>query len=463
MDEDQVNQSNSEESNPVGSRESEDRKRETSPINSMVGQRIDVSKFLDQRSIQLNDRITRLEAALLTTNNNVKTQKLTVERSFISINTSIVALQQSLKVISDGMNVSDKLEKIKDANDAKRERLLADNALVDNQEKVVETKIQAALSAPLKKIGIQANKILGGLVGFFNTALLGFMGLKTIELISALSSGNKEKLEEIKGRITKQLSIAGGIFLAINAGFAIALRSILRLSGFITRIAATNLLLKPIQKLFNLVASGRLTRNVGNRTIIPPNIQNKLKNSQLRAVDPKGNISKNRKINLSKVSVFLTLYDELVNRERELPEAIASATIRSSTLAVGSPAIQRLTSRLRGPLGFIAQIGLAFGIDEFIGTPIADAFSNELGGVIRNVTGMDPLIDDISSITRDTQNLLSLTDDPRVNVITVNGQERVSLNNPQTDNASIVGNTESSNSDNPYILNSILEYNIIGV
>ena len=111
----------------------------------------------------------------------------------------------------------------------------------------------------------------------------------------------------------------------------------------------------------------------------------------------------------------------------------------------------------------MAQIFAAIGIDDRIGVPLADAFSKDLGGLIRNVTGMDPVIDDISSITRDTQNLLSLTDDPRVNVITVNGQERVSLNNPQTDNASIVGNTESSNSDNPYILNSILEYNIVGV
>ena len=460
MDEDQVNQSNSEESSQVGSRESEDRKRETSPINSMVGQRIDVSKFLDQRSIQLNDRITRLEAALLTTNNNVNTQKLTVERSFISINTSIVALQQSLKVISDGMNVSDKLEKIKDANDAKRERLLADNALVDNQEKVVETKIQAALSAPLKKIGIQANKILGGLVGFFNTALLGFMGLKTIELISALSSGNKEKLEEIKGRITKQLTIAGGIFLAINAGFAIALRSILRLGGFITRIAATNLLRKPIDLLLNLVRSGRLTSG-GPRVNIPPSIQTKIKGSKIPTVDPKGRITGFKKINFSKATFFISLADELI-RGRELPEAVSGAAIRGTTQAVVSPFIQRLA---RGNLLF--RLGTIFGgqilADRFIGQPLANQFSDDLGGVIRNVAGLDPLITDISNVTRDTQNLLSSTDDSRVNIITVNGQERVSLNNPQTDNASIVGNTESSNPDNPYILNSVLEYNIIGV
>ena len=42
-------------------------------------------------------------------------------------------------------------------------------------------------------------------------------------------SGNTEKIEEIKGKILKELGIASGIFLAINGGLAIALRSVIRL------------------------------------------------------------------------------------------------------------------------------------------------------------------------------------------------------------------------------------------
>ena len=94
------------------------------------------------------------------------------------------------------MDVSDKLEKIKDANDKARERQLAEQALQDGKEQVVEKKMQSALTAPLRKIGTKARSILGSLVEFFNVTLLGFMGLKTVELISALASGNKEKLEE---------------------------------------------------------------------------------------------------------------------------------------------------------------------------------------------------------------------------------------------------------------------------
>ena len=201
MDEDQVDQSteDNQESEGTGSRESERSKRESSVFSTIGGARqVNVNRLVSSRTNPLIERITRLELNLATSNKNIQAVNSSTERSLIQINTSIVALQQSLKVISDGMDVSDKLEKIKDANDRARERQLAEQALRDGKEQVVERRMQSALSAPLKKIGAKARSILGSLVEFFNITLLGFMGLKTVELISALASGNKEKLEEIK-------------------------------------------------------------------------------------------------------------------------------------------------------------------------------------------------------------------------------------------------------------------------
>ena len=454
MDEDQVDQSteDNQESEGTGSRESERAKRESSVFSTIGGARqVNVNRLVSSRTNPLIERITRLELNLATSNKNIQAVNSSTERSLIQINTSIVALQQSLKVISDGMDVSDKLEKIKDANDRARERQLAEQALRDGKEQVVEKRMQSALAAPLKKIGTKARSILGSLVQFFNITLLGFMGLKTVELISALADGNKEKLEEIKGKILKQLAIAGGIFIAINAGFAIALRSLLRLGAYITRVAAANLLKKPIELLINLVTSNRFSNVSRPPTVIPPTAGG----------SGSGNPGVTKTI--FGVSAFL---DELNQRGTdEIPEALVDTGLRLGTFTLISNAIIRAFKGKRGGgiTGVIA--GLAF--DQFVGRKAFDPLADLGGSVIRDFTGMAPLqpvIEGISMDTQQTQQLFAQTDDDNVNVFLVNGEQRASITSTGTaEQVSTLPGVSSANPDNPYILNSIIEYNIIGV
>ena len=454
MDEDQVDQSteDNQESEGTGSRESERAKRESSVFSTIgAARQVNVNRLVSSRTNPLIERITRLELSLATSNKNIQAVNSSTERSLIQINTSIVALQQSLKVISDGMDVSDKLEKIKDANDRARERQLAEQALRDGKEQVVERRMQSALSAPLKKIGAKARSILGSLVEFFNITLLGFMGLKTVELISALASGNKEKLEEIKDKILKQLAIAGGIFIAINAGFAIALRSLLRLGAYITRVAAANLLKKPIDLLINLVTSGRFSNNINRGpTFIPPN--------QGR---PGGGVP-----NVGLTNTFFgfsAFLDELNQRgSGQIPEALVDTGLRLGAFSfINNRVFRAFKGRKGGGLyGILA--GLAF--DQFVGRSAFDPIADFGGGVIRDFTGMAPVIEGLSMDTQQTQQLFAQTDDDNVNVFLVNGEQRASITSTgTTEQVSTLPSVSSANPDNPYILNSIIEYNIIGV
>lgn len=455
MDEDQVDQSteDNQESEGTGSRETERAKRESSVFSTIgAARQVNVNRLVSSRTNPLIERITRLELNLATSNKNIQAVNSSTERSLIQINTSIVALQQSLKVISDGMDVSDKLEKIKDANDRARERQLAEQALRDGKEQVVEKRMQSALSAPLKKIGAKARSILGSLVEFFNITLLGFMGLKTVELISALASGNKEKLEEIKDKILKQLAIAGGIFIAINAGFAIALRSLLRLGAYITRVAAANLLKKPIDLLINLVTSNRFSNNINRGpTFIPPN----------QGRNPGGGVPNFGLTNtFFGVSAFL---DELNQRgSGQIPEALVDTGLRVSAFSfINNRVFRAFKGRKGGGLyGILA--GLAF--DQFVGRSAFDPIADFGGGVIRDFAGMAPVIEGLSVDTQQTQQLFAQTDDDNVNVFVVNGEQRASITSTGTaEQVSTLPGVSSANPDNPYILNSIIEYNIIGV
>ena len=104
-----------------------------------------------------------------------------------------------------------------------QQQALADRNARRGMENNLEKGIQAALFAPIRRIGAKTRFTLGRLVTFFNTLLGGFLVMRAIKLIGALSTGNTEQLKDITDNIVKQLTAVGGIFLAINGGIALAL------------------------------------------------------------------------------------------------------------------------------------------------------------------------------------------------------------------------------------------------
>ncbi len=156
---------------------------------------VNLYTFFGKQNADVNERITQVQSQLQS-------------QIVITINTSILTLQQGLKVVSDKLDLSDQLRKIRDANEQRREEQLAQQQLREGKESLVEKKMQTALAAPLQKIGAKAQSVLGGIVKFFNTILLGIIGTRGLKVLGALISGNKEKLEEIKGKILKELGVA---------------------------------------------------------------------------------------------------------------------------------------------------------------------------------------------------------------------------------------------------------------
>ena len=220
MDEDQVNeeQGSNPERQEVTFAQASDRDEPSRGMFSAVRRSdpINLYSFLGKQNDDVNERINGIQTQLVTLNNNNKQQTSNFEANLLKISMSIQTLEQGLKAVSDKLELSQQLEKIRDANEKKREQQLAEQQLREGKESLVEKKMQTALSAPLQKIGAQAQSILGNIMKFFNTILLGIIGTRGIQVLGALISGNKEKIEEIKEKILKELGVATGIFVAKN-------------------------------------------------------------------------------------------------------------------------------------------------------------------------------------------------------------------------------------------------------
>ena len=212
----------------------------------------------------------------------------TLNLSLTNVTGQVAQVTASLNKISQEIIQSTTLENLRQAQLQKQEAMLADQNIRSGKEAQVEKGIQSALFAPVQRIGAKTQFTLSRLMNFFNVLLGTFLTGAAIKLIIALTSRNQEGLKGISDGIMKGLAAAGGIFLAINGGLTLAIRSLTGLAGFLTRVAVTNLLLRPIQLVFNIASSlaGALTAGaLGSKGLTSPKVstpknKNKFNNSR---------------------------------------------------------------------------------------------------------------------------------------------------------------------------------------
>ena len=451
MDEDQVNEeqgSNDPERQEVTfseASESISSVRRQDPVNLYT--------FFGKQNEDVNERISVLERNLNTVNKgiafNAKLQSNNFEKSLTTINTSILTLQQGLKVISDKLEVSDQLRKIRDANEKRRDEQLAQQQLREGKESLVEKKMQTALAAPLQKIGAKAQSVLGGIVKFFNTILLGIIGTRGLQVLGALISGNEEKLEEIKEKIIKELGIASGIFLAINGGLAVALRSVIRLTAFISRVAFTNLLARPLRRIFDLASQGvflRGARSGGGPQIIPPGGPGK----------SKGKVKSKRYTGRSIGSGIpnTILSSTFLGAIRGYEEFESGGDVRDITAGfLGGTGTAGVISNMRFLPPYV-RVG-AILADQFGILPITDFVVDSIKGFLKP--------EEMNQIQSDVQNRQLQLRERATNVSVVgdNTEETNVVGSGEVSDASSLMVLPSGNSDNPYLINSYMQYNVV--
>ena len=157
------------------------------------------------------------------------------------------------------------LEKQKDIYEQEKQKRFAEAGARGGQESLLETKIQSALSEPVKRIGDKVSFGFNNLMSFVWTLLGGWLTTQGINVLKALQDGNKKKLNEIKDSVIKTLLVAGGVFTIISVGIGKVIGTITGLVGKIGKFIVGGLIIKPFQTVM---------RGLGNalpgRTPTPP-------------------------------------------------------------------------------------------------------------------------------------------------------------------------------------------------
>ena len=400
---------------------------------------------------QALERDESISSAVRKNESAIKSINLTL----VNVTGQVVNLSNSLNLIATKLQESSTLEKMKMDQERMQQRALADRNARRGMENNLEKGIQAALFAPVRKIGAKTRFTLARLVTFFNTLLGGFLVMRAIKLIGALASGNTEQLKDITDNIVKQLTAVGGIFLAINGGIVLALRSITRLAAFLTQVAVTNLLIKPIKLIFKIAKAaaiaiaGGLTgpRALPPTGVVPPNT-----NVKPNQTKPKGNRGANALAILSNFGI--TAYDIASGED---PGRAISGSAGSLLSFLGFQSAGRFLSNSPNPyirtLGYTLQFGSPI-LAELLGRP---------GGkqgfdLVRQTLGLDAVTGGNADIFNTSLDRVS-QNNVNVNAIPITNDAPMSVEG----RAALLMFAPPNNPNNPYVLNSYIQYNVIPV
>jgi len=397
-----------------------------------------------------------------------------VNNSLIRITDHIGTLSSGLQGISAQIKESSAIENLKEQQKQRQEKQLAENEIREGKENVVERRIQQALITPVRKIGAKAQGTLFNLTRFFNILLGGFLLNRILLSVSQLSEDGKLTLKNLGDKIAKDLAVVGAIFLGINGGFSLALSTIARLAGLITRIAVNGLLLAPIRLVFGV--AGRALRSLSNkirnipRVTIPPRTGGGTGSGggTGRTGGGTGRTGGGGGTN-SSASGRLT---NLIGGRNILGSILKSAggtailnflfgapVGQSAARGLGASVLP-LMLKLSGPTGFLAGIA---------GMYLGGELYNQFGGQIEeSLPGLKYTIDDLfgslTSVAGGNKSLVAKDQGPDVSTINIEagGSSSTMEVDAVSGPANYLPKVSSSNPSNFYLMYSKIKYNVVG-
>ena len=220
-----------------------------SPINSKVSSASHIKSLKSQRRVL--ERVIEIEKDVTDLNTRVKMQDeslLGVRQSLDGIRESIVSLQDGQKIIIANAREKDKIEKeIRKKEEQRLKRKEGEGALEADTGAEDVKKTDGSVEGKAK----ESKGFLDTIKNFFLFTIAGWFTDKTIKLINAFASGNKDLINNIGKKLLGGLAAVGGVMLIAAAGIGPVLAGIGSLIGVLG-----GLLFNPVTLAALLIAVG---------------------------------------------------------------------------------------------------------------------------------------------------------------------------------------------------------------
>ena len=169
------------------------------------------------------------------------------------ITQQVSSINNSLEAIKNNLQVSDALERQRQAAKERREAILAEQGLREGKESELEKRIQFALLTPVRRVKQVAQGILSRLTDAFLFLAGGWLVNTTLTFLRLNAEGNEEELKKFKDKLVGSLIIMGGITLAATIAFGKLLALTKAFTATLLLVVSTNFIKRPFELLFNFI------------------------------------------------------------------------------------------------------------------------------------------------------------------------------------------------------------------
>ena len=186
--------------------------------------------------------------------NNVSAQLTNISQQVSGLNGSLAAIQENLAV-------SDTLERQREAAKQNREAILAEQGLREGKESQIESRIQQALTFPVRRLAQKTQFGLSRLTNFFLILAGGWLTNTLVDMIQASADNNTDLFTQLKNKLQQQLLIVGGTMVAVSLGFKAILNGVSALAASALRLGKGGILSVPFNSIALGLASGAILLN----------------------------------------------------------------------------------------------------------------------------------------------------------------------------------------------------------
>jgi len=178
-----------------------------------------------------------------------------VSSQIANISAQMGAVSQSLAQVQQTITQNTFLEQQRQANEQKRQDILAQEAARVGAESRAESRILNAVTFPVRRIAGKVQFSLQRLMNAFTFLFGGWLVNNFIEWIRAKFNGNTGLMQSLQQTLRKGL-ITFGIVLAISlAGIGTVIGGIARLGAKIGSMAVRGLIVRPLAAFLRLIAN----------------------------------------------------------------------------------------------------------------------------------------------------------------------------------------------------------------
>ena len=171
------------------------------------------------------------------------------------ITQQVSSINNSLDAIKNNLQLSDTLERQRQAAKERREAILAEQGLREGKESDLEKRIQFALLTPVRRVKQVAQGILSRLTDAFLFLAGGWLVNTTLTFLRLNAEGNEEELKKFKDKLVGSLIIMGGITLAATIAFGKLLALTQAFTASLLLVISANFIKKPFELLFKFIGT----------------------------------------------------------------------------------------------------------------------------------------------------------------------------------------------------------------